>query len=640
MENSLAFSFNDKEFTDFLPEDPREQYGTRWADFNIHDPGVTTYEALQFSYEDFTYRFNLPIRVLLQGTKGNAFSSWSVHDLRPYYAVTPDDYRGVLAQLKSVVNAAVYPCTRPNIGQGTLVPKSLLTLEAAAFSSDLTLFGDRLVVRFRALGEYFNRKPKDRHFLNSNMKPVDVKVKVSFKYREDSDLNKAKLICAVREFLLPRLKPMDFRYLKNGQELIESNLFGTTDVLNSKHVISAQAMHKVAYRDSIAVSEIYDVLESLHFLKSVNKVEIALSSKGNFTGTVLPLGSFCFTPLNKIKINADDFTQVIPDLPCENEDSIIVNMETELKLARDHKLGKFYSIQESFPSNYGIGPNLSDKTPSELEKSGNFRGYLYFLDQVRADFLAQLGTFPQLFTVNDVICGIQQNSLKNHPYYKDLDITPKYCSELVPKDSLNCNEMYISPVFREHRLNYLLAQNGWNTDREIPTETETETLLRIKREFLDLVHHPYKRTNRINSDLNFIFRSKSLVMLQEMVRVLLQTEVIDVRVLEHVFLQPVWSEERSMDFDITIFLFSDKRELIENLEFVEYLHKLIRELVPVHILFNVVWCDQVIYTFDAMLNAAYPANDIFYFDNKVTRHQHQAMIWLLSESERHRVECE
>ena len=631
MESSLAFSFSDTEFTDFLPEDPEDQFFTRWADFNIHDPGVTSYEALQFSYEDFTYRLNLPISVLLQGKKENAFSSWSVHDLRPFYAVTVDDYRRVLSRLKDVANAVVFPCVEPNVAQGTLVPKSLLTIEAAAFSSYLMPFSDRLVVQYRALGEYFNRMAKDRHFVNSNLKPVDVKVDVTFRYREDSELNKAKLICAVREFLLPRLKPMNFRYLKNAQELIESEHFGPVGVLNSNQVISTEAIHKECYRESIAVSEIYDVLESLNFLKSVNSVQIALSTRGNYTGTVLQLGRYCFTPLNSIVINKDSYTQLLPSLPCEGRESIIDNLEAESAEVRDHQLGKFYSIQESFPSNYGIGSNLSDKTSTELARSANFRAYLYFLDQVRADYLAQLGNFPRIFTVNDEVCGIKQNNLEDYPYYEDLDISRKDCTQGAPKDQVNCNDMLIEPIFRERRLNYLLAQNGWTTGREIPTQTNNETLLLIKRSFLDLVHNPGKCTTHVNTGLNFIFRSKSLVMLQEMVRVLLQTEITDVRVLEHVFLQPVWNQERTMDFDITIFLFSDKRDLNKNVELIWYLKRLVREIVPVHILFNLVWCDQGIRTFDAMLNAAFPPNDIFYFDNEITRHQHQAMIWLLSE---------
>lgn len=637
MERPLAFSFTDKEFTDFLPEYPQEQFFTRWADFNIHDPGVTSYEALQFSFEDFTYRLNLPISVLLQGRKGNAFSSWSVHDLRPYYAVTVDDYRRLLSCLNDVVNAVVFPCVEANVAPGTTAPKSLLTIEAAAFSSYLSAFSDEYIVQGRALGEYFNRKAEDRHFVNSNVKPVDVKIDVTFEYREDSELNMAKVICAVSDFLLPRLKPMNFRYLKNAQDLIESESFGPVGRLNPNKTVIAGAMYKPCYRESIAVSEIYDLLESFSFLTSVNSVEIALSNRQIYTGTVLQLGRYCFTPMNKIVINNVDNTPLWPSLICD-EQSVIYDMEPEQSKERYHQLGQFFSIQESFPNNYGIGSNLIDKTPTELAQSANFRAYLYFMDQIRADYLAQLGNFPRIFTVNNAICKVKKNSLEDYPYYKDLDISPIDCAQVSLKDRVNCKDMHIEPLFREQRLNFLLAQNGWTTDREIPTETAPETLLLIKREFLDLVHNPIKCTRHVNTELNFIFRSRSLVMLQEMVRVLLQTEIAHVRILEHVFLQPVWNLEQSMDFSITIFLFGDNLELSEDQEFKLYLKKLLREVVPVHILFNLVWHVQDILTFDTMLMEAFPPKEVFYFDKDITRHQRLAMTWLLAEIGSHALE--
>lgn len=633
MEKSLAFSFSDKEFTEFLPEDYVTQLYTRWADFNIHDPGVTTYEALQFAFEDLTYRYDLSIQILLQGRYHNAFSEWSVRDLRPFYAVTVNDYRRVMARMNDVINGMVYPCDKPNVAQGSLLPTSLLTVEAAMTSSPLSSGNDIKLVEFRALGEYFNRRKGNKYFVGSNMQQVDVRADVTFNFREDSIVNKRLLERAVQEFLLPALRPIDFRYVDDMQALIESEYLGPDKITEAMEVISPASINKECYRKQIVVSELYEVLEGLSFLKSVNSIEIALASKGRYTGTALELGRYCFTPLDNLVVNGEDLTKTdnVWDYSCD--DTILNNMENPLNELRFHNLGKFYSIQESFPSNYGIGRFLSDKTSSELNESSSFRGYLYFMDQIRANVLAQMGNFPRIFSTDDSLCDIARHPLADYPFYEDLDISTSGWCESGSENNDNCNDMHIQPTFCERRLNYLLALNGWSTEKEIPTQTKNKTLLEIKQSFLDLVHDPCKSTRGINKELNFIFRSKSLAMLQEMIRVVMQTEVDDVRVLEHVFLQPVLDEEQAekMDFDLTVFLFTGNRGLQSNEELMIFIDGLIRDFVPLHIRYNLVWCDKSALIFDTMLNTAFPPDSVFYFDNPLTINQQKAMVWLKGE---------
>lgn len=629
-ETSLAFSFDDTTFTDFLPENYTEQLYTRWADFNIHDPGVTTYEALQFAFQDLTYRFDLPIEVLLQGVRNNAFSSWSIHDLRALYAVTVNDYRRVLATLKNVINASVYPCENPNVSQGQLSPTSLLTVEGVLrLTYYRSRLNDRTLVNNRALGEYFNRKKGDQQFLDSkNIKLVDVKLSVTYEFQKDKPRNERKIICAVREYLLPRLNIFNFRYLEDSQMFVESEAFGTYSEANSANVVSEEAISKPYFRRYIPVSEIYDVLQELDFLESVDSVEIALNSGGRYTDSVLDLHKYCFTQLGEMELNDVWTNDSIVNRICTEDDASLDSIEEFTYTdTRYHELGKFYSVQESFPNNYGMAGNLLDQTSSELDNSGNFRAYLYFMDQVRANVLAQMGKYPKIFAVNPNICNVYSDSLKNYPYYKDLTISGKVCegSEVLND---NCSDMDIKDSFRESRLNYLLALNGWSADQEVPELTENSTLLKVKRCFLDLVHNPDSKFNEINTDLNAIFRSRSLIIFQEMIYTVLQSKVEAVRILEHVFLQPVWDDEKRMDFALTIFLFPEDDETEDDTDFMDFAMQIIHDFIPVHILFQVVWQNESVDQFDAVLRAAYPKDEIFYFDEELTKNQKRAMTWL------------
>src|SRR5579863_4449357 len=47
-----------------------------WTDYNIHDPGITTLEALMYAIMDLGYRANLPIGSLLATPAGTPDSNF------------------------------------------------------------------------------------------------------------------------------------------------------------------------------------------------------------------------------------------------------------------------------------------------------------------------------------------------------------------------------------------------------------------------------------------------------------------------------------------------------------------------------------------------------------------------------------
>ncbi|NJM79646.1 MAG: hypothetical protein HC854_08610, partial [Flavobacterium sp.] len=53
---------------------------------------------------------------------------------------------------------------------------------------------------------------------------------------------------------------------------------------------------------------------------------------------------------------------------------------------------EYYSIQDEFPRNYGLGKNAISEKETLLRKSQakQLKGYLYFYEQILADFFSQL----------------------------------------------------------------------------------------------------------------------------------------------------------------------------------------------------------------------------------------------------------
>jgi hypothetical protein len=68
-------------------------------------------------------------------------------------------------------------------------------------------------------------------------------------------------------------------------------------------------------------------------------------------------------------------------------------------------LAQYDSIQDSFPEIYGIGSyGVSKSRPMEWRKhSRHLKAYLFFYEQIMADYLAQLTNFYQLFSLKDEI---------------------------------------------------------------------------------------------------------------------------------------------------------------------------------------------------------------------------------------------
>ena len=81
-----------------------------WTDYNEHDPGITTLEALLYALVDLGYRVNWPIVDLLTQKNGEAETDFltpaQVLGSNPF---TINDYRKRLMDLKEVRNAWLQP---------------------------------------------------------------------------------------------------------------------------------------------------------------------------------------------------------------------------------------------------------------------------------------------------------------------------------------------------------------------------------------------------------------------------------------------------------------------------------------------------------------------------------------------------
>ncbi len=75
--------------------------GKIWTDYNIHDPGITTLEALSYAITELGYRANYPVQDLLSLNPDDPNATdiknfYTAREILPNGPVTINDYRKLL----------------------------------------------------------------------------------------------------------------------------------------------------------------------------------------------------------------------------------------------------------------------------------------------------------------------------------------------------------------------------------------------------------------------------------------------------------------------------------------------------------------------------------------------------------------
>ena len=90
----------------------QEMTGHLWTDYNIHDPGVTIFEALCYGIEELNNRIAQDIEThLVDDSKESENRFFSPNEILTINPVTINDYRKLLIDIPGVKNAWLEPVT-------------------------------------------------------------------------------------------------------------------------------------------------------------------------------------------------------------------------------------------------------------------------------------------------------------------------------------------------------------------------------------------------------------------------------------------------------------------------------------------------------------------------------------------------
>ena len=395
----------------------QEISGDIWSDFNAHDPGVTILEQLCYALTELTFHADTEVADLLLNEDGFIdYQAQSLHhpeEVFPCRATTLTDLRKILLdEVKEIDN--IWLSTR---GSNDDVMLGLYYAEVKR-NRNSRLDDDALVDKIYAAYQRHRNLSEDLagiKFLTARSCVLHAKIEVDNSQLAEALLAEIYFRCA--EYVSGNI-PLDayqdrsadgasLEALFNGpltmhglfdlaedhgdsDEVLVSTLFtiinGLTGVAHIKALrldLDGEKFYEALPRRSP------DGILSLVFPANLESVEVELIRNGG----VLPIS------IDHVKKRYQEM--------CYQRDSqreIKQDFSALYALPRGEvkAIGRYTSIQENFPTIYGINRFGADGESSEtIAKTRQLKSYLLFFDQVMANFNASCARLDRLYSVDN-----------------------------------------------------------------------------------------------------------------------------------------------------------------------------------------------------------------------------------------------
>ncbi|WP_312078180.1 hypothetical protein [Chryseobacterium sp.] len=172
-----------------------------------------------------------------------------------------------------------------------------------------------------------------------------------------------------------------------------------------------------------------------------------------------------------------------------------ISTDFEIENGEYFEVNKYFSIQNDFPATYGLGKNKISERETEQRKaqSKQLQGYLYFYEQILADYFSQLYNAENLLDIDTV--------------------HQSYFPSLLEKDDFTGKDFYSKFLFKEDRKNAVLSDfSGENLENLYETahafyerrnRALDHLLARFAESFNEYVFTMYQITQNTNSHLSF-----------------------------------------------------------------------------------------------------------------------------------------
>lgn len=385
--------------------------GQTWSNYNDSDPGVTILEQLCYALTELGYVNSFPIEDVLTGPDQQiawAQQFFAAEQILTTGPVTLEDYqRLVLDNVPEVDNIYLTPLLRGQIATGwyqvavDVADKALPAQEDAV--NRLLARIDRLLNGQRNIGEGFLTPT----LLKAQV--INVTATLFIAPGVDAQQVYAQINQALAGYVSPLAPRCGYSELR-AQGLDASAIFNGPEMHNGWIASGTIAAQK---RSVIRLMDIVVCISGVEGIQGVAGCRFSDTDNADSDSIPVPEGvvaRLCFTPTSAptetpvagaaaqhAALNA------LAQLHARHQSSSIdakVDLAPPLPTGRYRDIAAYYSVQNTFPNIYAIGPNsLQADTPDyRVAQARQLKGYLMLFDQVMANQLAQLANLGNLFS--------------------------------------------------------------------------------------------------------------------------------------------------------------------------------------------------------------------------------------------------
>lgn len=385
--------------------------GQTWSNYNDSDPGVTILEQLCYALTELGYVNSFPIEDVLTGPDQRiawAQQFFAAEEILTTGPITVEDYqRLVLDNVPEVDNVYLTPLLRGQASTGwyqvavDVADKALPAQDDAV--KRLLARIDRLLNGQRNLGEGF--------LAPTLLKAQVINVTATLFMAPDADAQQvyAQINQALAGYVAPLAPRCGYGELR-------------AQGLDACAIFNGPAMHNGWIPDGTVAAQKRSVIRLMDIVVCLSGVEgvqgvagCRFSDTENDDADSISLQEGCvarlrFTPSSAQTEGATAGAtaqhaalNALAQLQARHQKSSIdakIDVAPPLPGGRYRNIAAYYSVQNTFPNIYAIGPNsLQADTPDyRVAQARQLKGYLMLFDQVMANQFAQLANLGNLFS--------------------------------------------------------------------------------------------------------------------------------------------------------------------------------------------------------------------------------------------------
>lgn len=492
-----------------------ELSGKIWTDHNIHDPGVTILEALCYALIDLGYRTTLPIKDLLATEKAiQQEDQWGQDDnfLTPLEALscnptTITDYRKLLLEIRGVRNAWLAPAEEQEVplylhyfkdveSPDPSFPKLSCDVTIDSYSTTvfkLNLNGlyhiflekypdadNKAIIEAtqKLLSAHRNLCEDFRDITILGMMEVGICADVELTNEVPAEIVYEQIIKRLKDYISPELKYYTLQQLLDKNKSIEDVFAGRPYLTESFGFVDTAELEGLALRSTLHISDVYKEVLEIDGVRNIRRISFQGDSlrltSGNLQSLAIPKGKVPVFTIQETCIELRNGEGVLSFNKEKMHKAFVNSNKALLKRAQlDLRLpqgtfhpdiGTYYSIQNDFPTVYGIGEGGLPDTVSELRKAqaSQLKAYLLFYDQLLANYLAQIANLRAIFSFQR---ESERNLRDKHTYFsQELEAVPgvEQLLKRYATKNLSAGTVLAMPVINDHALAEKLQHLAYN----------------------------------------------------------------------------------------------------------------------------------------------------------------------------------